>query len=585
MAARNSENSPVNPGSPADVTRTVNVVRQGTISLPRWIPATAGQYGYAGVLAVAFVALAVRLIQIDHAPYSDEMYHMLAARSVLEDGSFHINGPVEYTRAWLFTALVAGLTAAFGDNLVVGRLPAALAGAALVAGTFLWLRRISGPTAAWIGALLLCFAPISIYLSQQVRFYTLHALLFWGAALATYHAVAAERLWRRSALAVMAAVCAVLALHLQVSTLVGLAALALWLVLDRAPAVRAWTRRDAPRRALVVTGAAAVAATILTLVVIRVAPMAVRLFSKVDTWAEANRDYARFYHDLLLSQYPTLWTLFPIAVLIAATRRLRATFFLATLFVVVLIFHSAAAWKHERYIFYALPAFFAIWGIAASVTLPWVWQRLTAVAHERRPFAGALPMVLLAGALLFAAAANRATMLSYRMLTVPDDEWTLSVAYRGEADWQRALPALKAAAERAEVVAASSMVKSLYYLDRVDLGISLNEVLRMGPEREFGVAALEGVPVVSTPESMSLVVACRSSGLVIVDARSWRTPWGVTVETADFIQTHLDPVEVPPGSDIYAFQWDRPATVTGAACDLISTGAPASDGANAESVN
>jgi hypothetical protein len=60
--------------------------------------------------AVALIALTVRLIQLDHAPWVDELFHMLAARSLLTDGTLHINGTVEYTRAWVFTWLLAGLT-------------------------------------------------------------------------------------------------------------------------------------------------------------------------------------------------------------------------------------------------------------------------------------------------------------------------------------------------------------------------------------------------------------------------------------------------------------------------------------------
>jgi 4-amino-4-deoxy-L-arabinose transferase-like glycosyltransferase len=506
------------------------------------------------VLLLAVIALVVRLIQIDHAPWVDELYHVLAARSLLTDGSLHINGAVEYTRAWLFTWLLAGLTLVFGENLVVARMPAVLAGTALVAGLFVWLRGFAGRTAAWSAALLLCFAPISIYLSQQARFYTLHALLFAGGALATYSAAAAPAR-RRTFLALVAILCFALSLRLQITTLVGMGAVGMWLLVDRTPALMRWVRADRSSRLLLlgVVSLLALAATVLA--VIRLMPMALAAFSYADAWAEGDRNYVRYYHDHLTSQYPTLWPLFPIAFLIAATRYLRPAFFLTLIFGVVLLVHSAAAWKHERYIFYVLPAFFALWGLALGVALPWLRLRLSERFAARPRVARVLPTVLLAAALLFVALSNRATILAYRIITVDDMDWTMSVAYRGEADWQRALPVLEPAAAAADIVIASSMLKSLFFLDRIDVGLSANEVARLPDAQQFGVAAREGVPIISEVASLDLLHRCYATGLVIIDGRDWRWPSSVPDDVATYIESRMEPV--PLASNMLAFRWTR----------------------------
>src|ERR1700712_590095 len=120
----------------------------------------------AAPLAVFAIALATRLIGLHHTPYVDELNHVMAAHSLLAHGTLELDpGGEPYTRARLFTYFVAALFRVFGASLVVARLPAVLAGAALVGVLFVWVRRVAGSGAAWVAAMLFCFQPQSIYLS------------------------------------------------------------------------------------------------------------------------------------------------------------------------------------------------------------------------------------------------------------------------------------------------------------------------------------------------------------------------------------------------------------------------------------
>jgi 4-amino-4-deoxy-L-arabinose transferase-like glycosyltransferase len=513
------------------------------------------------VILLAGIAFALRLVQLDHAPHIDELYHALAARSLLEDGTLFINGTEPYTRAWAFTYLVAGLMAIFGDNLVVGRLPAVLAGVGLVVAVFLWLNAVAGRTAAWVAALLVCLAPTALYHSQQIRFYTVHALFLWVAAAAVYLAATGPRGRGHTAmLAAGAAACLAIAFHLQVSTLVSVAALATWLVLYRGGDIVRWAAAGGRRRTWTVVGAtAAVVVVAAVFAAGGAAAEVVRMFSMVDVWAEGDRHYLRYYHDRFLHQYPTLWTLFPVAVLLAASRHPRPALFCVTMFTVPFVVHSFAAWKHERYLFYALPFFFAVWGLAAAVALPWLRGRIDAVIRHaplpHRRAAGTLAAAALIAAVLFAAAGNSASMYTYRMLTVSDEDWTLSSAYRGEPVWDRALPVLQAEAADADVVMGFAMVTTLYYLHRLDMGLSATEVQRGTSTAEFSVAGKEGVPVVSRAESVRLVQACVPAGLVIGSVRGWRNAWGVPPETVDYIESSMERVPLPERWGLLAFRW------------------------------
>src|SRR6478672_2878579 len=200
-------------------------------------------------LAVFAIALVTRLFGLHHTPYVDELNHVMAAHSLLAHGTLELTpGGEPYARARLFTYLTAALFRVFGESLAVARIPAVIAGAALVAVLFVWVRSVAGRAAAWIAAVLFCFQPQSIYLSQLARFYTIQTLCFFGGAILIYRAVTDRSL--------------TVARELQ-------------------------------------------------------------LFSYVDQWAAANRHNTRYYHDIFLDQYGTIWTLFPLLAILAIYRNGR----------------------------------------------------------------------------------------------------------------------------------------------------------------------------------------------------------------------------------------------------------------------
>src|SRR6476469_4270054 len=199
----------------------------------------------AAPLAVFAVALAARLIGLHHTPYVDELNHVMAAHSLLERGTMElVPGGEPYTRARLFTWLVAALFRVFGESLAVARIPAVVAGAALVAALFVWVRGVAGRGAAWIAAMLFCFQPQSLYLSQHARFYTIQTLLCFIAATIVYRVVSDRSLSRErvAMLSIVALLLVLLALHFQVITIVGVASVLAWAIADRA-----YTSLDRPQ--------------------------------------------------------------------------------------------------------------------------------------------------------------------------------------------------------------------------------------------------------------------------------------------------------------------------------------------------
>ena len=287
----------------------------------------------AAPVAVFAIALAARLVGLHHTPYVDELNHVMAAHSLLANHTLQLDpGGEPYTRARLFTYIIAALFRVFGESLAVARIPAAIAGAALVTALFVWVRSVGGRAAAWIASLLFCFQPQSLYLSQLARFYTIQTLCFFVGAAMIYRVVTDSALPRARAYALGAGALLLflLALHFQVITIVGIGSVLAW-------AIGAWgyshlaPASDSGRRRTQILTATAAVVLLLAVALLAVHYGAfsrqLAMFTYVDDWAAANRNNVRYYHDLFLDQYATIWTLYPLLIVLALNRNARATIF------------------------------------------------------------------------------------------------------------------------------------------------------------------------------------------------------------------------------------------------------------------
>lgn len=531
------------------------------------------------VALLGLLALAVRMLNLDHTPQTDEFNHLLAARSFLSDGTLAlVEGGPEYTRAPLFTYIVAGFIATLGESFVVARLPAVLAGMALVVALFLAVRGVSDRLSAWVAALLLCFAPIAIEQSQLVRFYSFHGLLFFVGSIAVYRLTDRPLPTSRRAggLALLALATLGLAYHLQVITMIGLGALAIWALLAAGPALIRLVR--ARGRLPWFVGGIAVLCVVGAAVATWTGFLSHLLwrFGYVDYWAEARRDVVRFYDWVFLDRYPTLWTLFPVLALVAIWYRARPAVFGTLIFGFAFLVHSLVAWKEERYLLYALPFFFGVCGLAVGVLLPWLYARVReALGRFLTADAGSalvrrLAMAGLTGAFVFVAAENGAASYTARMLLEDDADWRQIPRYRGEADWAAALPLLRPVADSVDVVISSSELKALYFLGRLDFDLVPEDFGITGdrtPEHPFSYKS--GRPWVTTDQALRQAMSCFASGLVIVEEGHWLEPIGVTPAQMEYLESHARPLPVPERYRIRAFRWRDREVTDATGCEAV----------------
>jgi hypothetical protein len=529
---------------------------------------------------IFILAAGVRLLHLGDSPWIDEFYHILAARTWLDDGTLHIlDGGREYGRAALFTYIVAGVIALFGDSLEVARLPAVLFGALWVTAVFAWTWCAAGRLAAWIAGGWFALDAGAIVLSQFARFYTLHGLLFF-LAVATVYVLVVHRPERRTAipLAVAAVIMLAFADYFQMTTRIGVLALVVWVLLVSTPAAARMVKR-AP-----LIGAAGAAAALL------VAAVGALLFGEqiagqwhrfnaAATWATGYADDP-FYYYMWFTRYATFWALLPVAAVVGLGRRPVLASFCIVMFGVPFFLHSLAAFKAERYLFYAIPFFFILWGAVLGHALPWLYARVRELLERAEAALGLMQSHgrvrkavhhAVAGFILFAvlgflAFNNRGFMMSARTL-IPAPTGRPYAA----ADWAAAAPMLREIAAESDVVLTTAYTKTIYYLGDFDFGLGREVVEDSWPGVEFVPERITGRPSISTKESVATVLNCYGTGLVLVDWGHLNNEYVVSPAVSGYLNDHAERVVIPGEFRLTVFRWHTRDTWPAERCHVAMT--------------
>ncbi len=518
----------------------------------RWLDA-------ALVLAFAFVVHVV-FGNFDHGPIVDELFHILAAHSWLDDGTFAI-ADGEYRRGRLFTAAIGMVFWIFGENVAYARGFSAAVGIAWVLSLFLFVRHVGGRTAGYLAAFMLCMDPTSYFLFHFVRFYAFQGLCFFLSATATYILVtqwAALHPGRRFGLALAAGLLLGLSVHLQVVTLGGFVGLALWVLLECGGV---WFRRLGSGRARYFVLFAILAAGVAAIVVALstgVLRYIVWAYTTAALWNAGPQDNFLYYSDHFVATYPVLWGLFPVALLFALVRRTSVALFFGCIFASVFLIQSGGAMKAPRYMFYAMPFFFAVWAIAIAEALPFV-QRLAGdatrkvlpgIASRLGHAPAALGLLIAVGFILAASPALRMTLKDMR--TWPD------FPSHPDSTWREARTLLQPWLNRASVILTTNDVSTIYYFGGYDYQISRYRVTETDTKREFGRDPRTGRWTISEPKSVSLVLSCYPTGLFVGDPFQWRhAVMGTSNTIADLIEAQAERVPLPAHIDIRAYFWEH----------------------------
>lgn len=535
------------------------------------------------VLALFAFALFVHLFRtsLDHPLLVSEAYHVLAARSWMTDGTLAIADGV-YPRAAAYTIVVSWLFSVFGESLAVARIFSVLVGSLWVVVAFAWVRHVAGRPAAWIAALLFCLSPETVFLLHYIRLYALHGLVFFLGAAGFYFL-----LTRRAAAPVTVALASgtvlalALAMHLQLTTIIGLVGLAIWALIELGPRWLAKAATD-PRQwwllgALVLLGLLVVAFAVQS----GLAADLLDIYRWAALWNIAGKDTLLFYHYVFLEQYPVLWSLLPVAALIAVTRRPQPAVFCICVFATVLVLHSFAGMKEERYLFYGMPFFFALWGIAFAEAAPHL-RALVAAATSRlfgaeapRPLRVAVEWASIGATIAFLLAGTPGLASAVKMM----QRWPDFPTHPASA-WADARPILQPWLDKVDVILTTNDVHTIYYFGRYDYQISKYRVTETDTGADFGIDPRTGRPAISKVESVRLLLACNPSGLFVGNAYQWRHPiMGVSDEVADLIAAQAEPIPVPEAWGLRAYAWQRDEASVPPECSALPPRAAGRGGA------
>jgi len=489
----------------------------------------------------------------------DEIYHLLAAHSWLSDGTLTVGNGI-YSRAAGYTILLALVESVFGDGLAVARGLSTVFGLMWAVTLFLWLRTVGGRVAAWIAALLLVADPEFIDLSHTIRFYTLHGFLFLLGSVGWY-TVVTRRFRFRGALAFTAGSMAALAaaIHLQLTTFIGLAALGIWTVIEIGPYALARARAD--RRVAIAFGVVALVSLIAAIAASdwlgELVEIAWRHYRGAVVWAIGNQNYFLFYNDFFMERYPAFWALFPISVLVAVRRDTKFGIFCGSFFVAAFVLQSFGGMKGERYIYFAIPFFFAVWamylsGMVAPVRALVAGATASLLGDQASArWLGAGRIVYYVAIAAFLIAGTPALKITVKMAR----DWPLS-RLQVSTGWRDDVALLRPLMAKADVVLTPDGQQALYYLGRADYLVARMKVSESNSGTEFGIDRRTGLPAISTPGSFQLVMSCYASGLFIASSSNWRhRNGGATDEVANLIESKAREIPFPPDSGLRVFTW------------------------------
>jgi hypothetical protein len=350
--------------------------------------------------------------------WGDELYHVFAASSIVEEGRPVFPGGEEYRRALPFTYLVAGAFHLGGVNELAARLPSAVFGWLFLLASSLVVWRLLDGWTAGLYALMAGLSPYALQIIRQCRMYsTFQFFFFFGVILIwialerfarTQPAGPAHRHLARAArdrrillpaLGSTACLAVALSIHkLAVSAGIALAVFSLAMLLLQA-------RRGGWRPAAASVHALVLAAAALGILALTLQP---RLLNNLLAAAFDMPKWATFlqaqmtpnyYRYFISDNFPVLFFTYPLAVLWLTKHRPSLGLLVLAVFAPLFLLHSYVfPLKQARYIYHIFPFFLLPIAYFVRCLIPagWSWTRRYFAARSR------LPQLALAG--VFAAA-------------------------------------------------------------------------------------------------------------------------------------------------------------------------------------
>ncbi len=486
---------------------------------------------------------------------NDELYHLLAAQSLLRDGSLSIAFG-EYERAGLFTWLIGIGYQLGGESFRSAQLISGVFVSALTASVFLLTYPLIGRRAAAVATVLFALSSNALEVGTTVRFYGIHALLFFLGCMLFFRTLQSEarlqKLWYGS----LSGITLLLAFYFQVTTAIGVSVLFGWLLV-----LGLWLLFQDARISPRVRLAAVFGLLVAAVFTLYLAPLdrLIEEYRYQALWSQATNP--RIYYWMMTDLYGVFFGLYPVFAIVAFLRHPRFAIFAVALFVLPVIVHSFGGMRAHRYIFYTLPFFFIVCAIGIVGILEWLYALLKQYFRNSAVKTSTLLVATLPAAILGVAAF---------ILVFANEGYQngLKSIHQGYAENRRSPPDWQSVEEyvpvdRFEVLVTPNMLQTLYYLNRP------NFQFHGDARHEFEIDHRTGLPKISSTESLKKMTECFGSILVLSEERNWGRQSGVGInpESASYIEADFRAFEVPKDVRIRAYYWSEPDSSANASAE------------------
>ena len=508
-------------------------------------------------LVAALIAFAVYASVDIVGGHFDEYYHVLAGISLLHGEGFALRGLGNYDRAPEYTAAVAASMALFGETLWAARLPSMLSMAAAVGLVTFWAGRLGGWVAGALAGALLLLNPLGIYIGTMSRFYAPQVLLVLLVFMVLERAVyAIGTPVRRLARAGLILVLLFAAYRMQPTSVFPAATALTWLffaevaLLSRRRGIAPW--RDVVLWAIAFGGLAA-AGVVAFLLRAQLAG-AWHMLRDAAAWSADHRSDFRFYHKYVGGELGWWWSALPLMTVLAVVRGRMAAILLASLVFAGFVGQTLAGMKSPRYISYILPAMSILLALGLVQGVPVLAKAMMSATQAAAPRYQYLARPLIAilslmGAVWFVITQPPTDVVKDML----DHDRSTGHPYV-QNDWGLVNDALPPERLEGLSLIASAEPKALFHLGRVDAGIGAAQLVT---HKEGELDPRTGRPTLATVAGLQRYILEHPRGMMIAERDHYRRSWGVTDQVADYVETHLTPIDlgVEANPNFIAWAW------------------------------
>ena len=514
-------------------------------------------------MVICILSAYVRLANLGEPGFwTDEIYHVYAAKGMLDGRGPHFESGDEYSRAIEYTTLVAAAFATVGESEFSARLPSVLVSILFLIVSTVWVAREFDVLTAAIYALCLGLAPIEVEWGRLARMYSLFQAFFFATAVMLYYAIERKpastaptgtigRFTKLSGInpGFLFAGLVLLYLSNRLHDLTATIAVAiacyvflcaLMSVLRLLPKSSVWGGRYT-----IFLGTILLSVLIVSQVAPELVGNKLSSLSQPLSWGVYDIEGPSYYRYLFEENYPWLFFAGPIGLVLIYFEKPRLAIFLFSMSVAILLFLSLfSVQKNDRYVYHVFPFLVIPSSFILSIVLKKIWQAAEQQAHIPSIFARVAASV---GLLVLLYGACSPWISESRRLA---DSWQF-------ADWKKLVKAHPELADSKNTILATDQNLATYYLGRKP-----DYYIRAEYDSESGDAEyFQHVSVLRSESELRQVIDSSSNVFLISTSQRLKNRVFFDSDMEALLNKEFRKIDVAPGSRLTVlmprYQLDR----------------------------